>query len=134
MIDKNVTTFDHLCVQDLLGRTSLTLKHLWIYHRSTNTSQTPVNSYGNKNTEKASTNFRHKSYTTHSIRKFHTSYRSNHKLTSLLLKERIQDKIWPQSHLTYQRTHNRDHINREHITQRNSQKWWLKSASQACLQ
>merc|ERR1712089_18482 len=32
-----------------------------------------------------------------------SSKRSNHKLTSLLLRERRQGKIWPPSHLTYTR-------------------------------
>ena len=43
-----------------------------------------------------------------------SSKRSNHKLTSLLLRERRQGKIWPPSHLTY---------TRENITEITSKKF-----------
>ena len=120
MIDKNVTTFGHLCVKDILGRTTLTLKTfeeledeyaiaLPILYRNQLTSMATKIQRRHPQTSPVN----HTLLTT--MENFmESAKRSNHKLTSLLLRERRQGKIWPPSHLTY---------TRENITEITSKKF-----------
>ena len=120
MIDKNVTTFGHLCVKDILGRTTLTLKTfeeledeyaiaLPILYRNQLTAMATKIQRRHPQTSPIN----HTLLTT--MENFmESSKRSNHKLTSLLLRERRQGKIWPPSHLTY---------TRENITEITSKKF-----------
>ena len=78
----------------------------WFYHRSSHTLQKPVDSMTMKIQRKhpQTPAINHTLLTV--LENFmETSKRSNHKITSLLLKERRQNKIWPPSHLTHTREH-----------------------------
>ena len=120
MINKNVTTFGHLCVKDLELRTTLTLRTFEELEFEY-TIALPI-LYRNQLTVMA-TKIQRKHPQTPAINHtlltvlenfMETSKRSNHKITSLLLRERRQDTIWPPSHLTY---------TREHITEITSKKF-----------
>ena len=114
IIEKNVTTFGHLCVTDTLGRTTLNLKTfeeiedeyniaLPILYR--NQISAMAAKIQRKHPQAPAIN--HTLLT--SLENFmETAKNSNHKLTSLLLRDKRKDKAWPPSHLTY---------TREHITQ-----------------
>ena len=109
IIDKNVTTYGHLCIQDSLDRTTLALKTFEEIEDEYNIA-IPI-LYRNQLTAMA-IRIQRKHPQTPAINHtlltimenfMESSKRSNHKLTSLLLRERRQDKIWPPSHLTYTR-------------------------------
>ena len=120
MVDKNITTYGHLCVKDLLGRTTLTLRPFEELEDEYDIALPIL--YRNQLTvmaRKIQRRYPQSAPTNHTLLTalenfMESAKKSNHKITSLLLRERRHGKIWPPSHQTY---------TREHITEITSKKF-----------